>query len=280
MSTVQTIYNYLQHRPDMQVNTDDLIHITDQAVRTIAKRLYVLGSDLITGQMEVSIFAEQSYAASLAFVDSNPDTITDAASQFVVESFAADMPITTTHASNPGPFRIATVAAGTLTLASTDSVVAAIASSITVTSDDSYGYLPSDFWGLRDKPYIDGLTYPLLPLPDTDTALAYTSAGVPAYYKIRGTKIYVTPHTSSDYTIIADYFQRPTAITEKTDTIPFNELFDDLIAEYAYKYFRGGTVEREGLLSKMVIEGVDRIAAMYDARPPARFPQALNYDSY
>ena len=48
MSTVQTIYDYIQYRPDIQVTIDDLVHVVDQAVRTIAKRLYVLESDLIT----------------------------------------------------------------------------------------------------------------------------------------------------------------------------------------------------------------------------------------
>jgi len=230
MSTVADIYSFIQYRPDIQVTIDDLVHVVDQAVRTIAKRLYVLESDLITGQMEVDIFASVDYTASMAFVDSNPDTITDAASQFVAEGFEVDMPITTSHASNPGPFRIATVAVGTLTLATTDAVTAAIASSFKITSDDSYGFLPTDFWGLKNKPYLDGKDYTLLPLPSVDVEIAYTSAGEPRYYKIRGTKIYVTPHTSADYTIKADYFQKPTAITTTTATLPFNELFDDLIA--------------------------------------------------
>jgi len=78
MSTVQTIFDYIQYRPDIQVTIDDLVHVVDQAVRTIAKRLYVLESDLITGQMEVKVFAAVDYTAdTIAFVDSGPDTITD-----------------------------------------------------------------------------------------------------------------------------------------------------------------------------------------------------------
>ncbi len=282
MSTVADIYSYIQYRPDIQVTIDDLVHVVDQAVRTIAKRLYVLESDLITGQMEVKVFASVDYTASMAFADSNPDTITDAANQFVAEGFVADMPITTTHASNPGPFRIATATVGTLTLASTDSVVAAIASSFKITSDASFGYLPTDFWGLKGKPYIDGKDYTLTPLPSVEVEIAYPSSGEPRHYKIRGTKLYVTPHTSSDYTIKADYFQRPTSITTTAATLPFNELFDDLIAEYAVKYFRGAKTEgmpAEGLLSKMVIENVDLIANRYDRRAPVKFPQAVDWDN-
>jgi len=284
MSTVQTIYDYIQYRPDIQVTIDDLVHVVDQAVRTIAKRLYVLESDLITGQMEVKVFAEVSYTSNtIAFTDSGPDTITDSDSAFVTEGFEADMPITTDSSGNEGPFRIDTVAAGTLTLVSTDAVTAALAGSdVTITSDDSFGYLPSDFWGLKGKPYIDGKDYTLTPLPSVDVEIAYPSAGEPRHYKIRGTKLYVTPHTSSDYTIKADYFQRPTSITTTTATLPFNELFDDLIAEYAVKYFRGIKTEGavgENLLSRMVIENVDLIANRYDRRAPVEFPQAVDWNN-
>ncbi len=284
MSTVQTIYDYIQYRPDIQVTIDDLVHVVDQAVRTIAKRLYVLESDLITGQMEVKVFAEVEYTSdTIAFVDGATDTITDSDGAFVTEGFAADMPITTDSTGNAGPFRIDTAAAGTLTLVSTDAVTAALAGSdVTITSLDTFGYLPSDFWGLKGKPYLDGKDYTLLPLPSVDVEIAYPSAGEPRYYKIRGTKIYVTPPTSSDYTIKADYFQRPTSITTTTATLPFNEIFDDLIAEYAVKYFRGAKAEgagAENLLSKMVIENVDLIANKYDRRSPVEFPQAVDWNN-
>lgn len=283
MSTVADVYNFIQYRPDIQVTIDDLVHVVNQAVRTIAKRLYVLESDLITGQMEVKIFKEVEYTSdTIAFVDSGPDTITDSDSAFVTEGFVADMPITTDSTGNTGPFRLYTVAAGTLTLVSTDAVTAAISGSdVTITSDDSFGYLPSDFWGLKNKPYLDGKDYVLTPLPSVDIEIAYTSAGEPRHYKIRGTRMYVTPHTSSDYTIKADYFQRPTAITTTTATLPFNEIFDDLIAEYAIKYFRGAKsegVQAENLLSKMIIENVDLIANRYDRRAPVEFPQAVDWE--
>ena len=281
MSTVQDLYNFIQYRRDIQITADDLIHVADAAVRTIAKRLYAIGSDLITGQMEVDIFAEDAYTASMVFADSNPDTITDAASQFIVEGFSADQPITTTHASNPGPFRIATVAAGTLTLASTDSVVAATASTFTITSDDAYGYLPSDFWGLKDKPYVDGKTYALRPLPSQDVTLQYPSAGEPIYYRILGTKIYVIPNTSADYTIKGDYFQRPTALTVTTSTVPFNELFDDVIAEYIVRYFRGKESKSgvaETLLDKTLRAEVDLIANKHDRKAAVTFTQAVNWE--
>ena len=265
MSTIQNIYDSIQYRPDIQVTADDLIHVVNMAVRTIAKRLYVLESSLIIDQMSVSIFAEVEYEASLAF---GTNTITDAAEQFIEEGFEAGMEITTDAAANPGPYRISTVAAGTLTLAS--SVTTATAATVTVTSNDEVGFLPSDFWGMADKPYISGKKYPLLPLPSVNVALQYTT-GDPGYYKVKGTKIYVTPGTGSDYTIIADYFKRPTALTATGDTVPFNELFDDSIAEYIMRFFRGRMTGNEIMaLEKFIEESVDLVASKYDKRAPVR----------
>lgn len=281
MSTVDTIFKRVQNRRDMPTLAGNLIPVVDQAVRTIAKHLYMLGSSIIRARMTVPIYAEVSYTASLAF-NGTAGTITDALSGFVTEGFDSDMPITTTHATNTGPFHVETAIAGTLTCASTDTITTATASSITVTSDDSYGFLPSDFWGLADKPYLDGKTWPLLPLPSVDADLSYSGAGDPVYYRVMGTKIYVTPHTASDYDIIADYFQRPTEITTTTATLPFYELFDDLIAEYAEQYFRGMGREHGGIsiaaLEKLVRDNVDAVAARYDRKAPPGLAQGIAWD--
>ena len=204
--TVQSIYDYLQYRPDIQVNSDDLIHIVNMAIRAIAKRLYVLGSDIITGQLSVAIV---------------------------------------------------------------------------VATEDAYGVLPADFWGLKDKPYLSGYTYSLVPLPSQDVALYYPSTGVPIYYKIKGLNIYVIPEASANCTIIGDYFQKPTLVTASTSAIPFNELFDDLICEYIEIYFRGpqkksgNTIQ---ILDKLIRDGVDLIALKHDRKGPVQFPQAINWD--
>jgi len=77
-------------------------------------------------------------AGTIAFVDSNPDTITDSGLGFVAAGFTAGDKVTisgTTGALNDGVFTINTVAAGTLTLVSTDSVVAQIAGpNVTITA--------------------------------------------------------------------------------------------------------------------------------------------------
>jgi hypothetical protein len=272
MSTVEEVYDSIKYRPDININADDLIPIMNMSLRTIAKRLYVLESSLIVDEMAVKIFKSVDYTASMACVATG---FTDAAAQFIVEGFVIDMPITTTQASNPGPFRISTVAVDTLTVSTV--VTPAVAGVFKITSDDAYGYLPDDFWGLKDKPYISGKKYPLLPLPSVDVELQYLT-GDPIYYKVRGDKIYVTPHTGSDYTIVADYFQKPTSLTTTTDTVPFNELFDDLIAEYLTRYFRGKPSGVDNaLLDEMLFQGVDLVAAKYDKAAPAT-PSGINWD--
>lgn len=65
------------------------------------------------------------YSASLSFVDSNPDTITDGGSGFVTAGFVAGMFLNVSGTvSNDNQFTIATVAAGTLTLNAGDALTA------------------------------------------------------------------------------------------------------------------------------------------------------------
>lgn len=64
-------------------------------------------------------------AATIAFVDSDPDTITDSGSGFVTAEFQAGQSITVSgSASNDGTYTIASVVAGTITLESGDSLTA------------------------------------------------------------------------------------------------------------------------------------------------------------
>lgn len=67
-------------------------------------------------------------ATTIAFVDSNPDTITDSGSGFVTAGFTATDKITVVGStSNDGTYTIANVAAGTLTLDAGDTLVAEVA---------------------------------------------------------------------------------------------------------------------------------------------------------
>jgi hypothetical protein len=205
--TVQSIYDAIQYRRDINTNADDIIHIVNMAIRTIAKRLYALGSDLITGQLAVAI-------------------------DYDVE--------------------------------------------------DEYGVLPVDYWGLNGDPYISTRTITLAPLPSQAAALQYQSAGEPQYYQVRGLKMYLWPFAGEDITIKGAYFVKPTLVTAVTSAVPFNELFDDLIAEYIAMYFRGpgegGNIL--GILDKLVRDGVDMVALKYDRKGPTGCAQVINWNRW
>ena len=74
-----------------------------------------------------------------AFVDSNPDTLTDSVNQFVADGFIAGQTLTISGStSNDGDYTIATVAAGTITLIATDTLTAEIAGdTVTLTGTET-----------------------------------------------------------------------------------------------------------------------------------------------
>jgi hypothetical protein len=278
MSTAKDILERVRHCIDPQI---DALPVLNEAIRSVAKRLFVLQSSLLQAELSVSVWESVSLTAEdIAFVDSDPDTITSVAEAFVTTGFEAGMHITTDETDNAGPFEIDTVAAGTLTLISTDSLTAVSAGDeITITSDASYGDLPSDFWGLVEYPYLSGESWHLLPLPNQQVKHSYDNAGIPLYYQIKGARIEITPQAGSDYTIVGDYFAKPTAITALTDTMPYYELFDDVIAEYMRTRFLtrqqpGGT----SLSSIFMAEEIDRIAMVRDKKAPYHNKTGINWN--
>lgn len=97
---------------------------------------------VVAGVVEEEITFQGTAKASMtgtgiAFVDSDPDTLTDTGSQFIVEGFEAGDKITVAGStSNDGDYTIASVAAGTITLITTDSLTAEIAGdTVSITSE-------------------------------------------------------------------------------------------------------------------------------------------------
>jgi len=94
----------------------------NRAIKTIAKKLYILESDLLLGELSVPIFASIDYAAAtiglLSGGNETSDTITDSADGFVTAGFQVGMPIGMNSAlsGNLGPHRISSLVAGTITL--------------------------------------------------------------------------------------------------------------------------------------------------------------------
>jgi hypothetical protein len=93
--------------------------------------------------------------------------------------------------------------------------------------------LPSDFWGLFEDPWFDGIRYRLRPLPPGNQKVLYDGEyGEPRWYEVKGTTIYFIPGNTAAGTLKGDYFQKPAALSAGTDTIPYNEEFDDMIEEF------------------------------------------------
>jgi hypothetical protein len=256
----------------------NLFPALNRAIKIIADRLYLLDSSLVIGELSVSAYASVDYTAStIAFVDGGVDavdTITDSANQFVTEGFEADMPIETTCTSNLGPFRVTAVVAGTLTIHIENSVTKQIAgSSYKITSIADYGYLPDDFGGFVEKPYINGYTWELLPLPNQAAKLAYSSAGVTKFYKLKGNRLYLIPATNTDITIKGDYYKRATAITKMSNYVPFYGAMDGAIQEYLIKVLGGDPSGAEAALLALA----DLAASKRDKKAPVGMPGGIEW---
>ncbi len=256
----------------------NLFPALNRAISVISDRLYILESGLIIDELEILVYASIDYtAATIAFVDNSiegVDTITDSANQFVVEGFKAGMAIETTCSGNEGPFRITTAAAGTLTLHAEDAVaVQAVGTSYKITSSADYGYLPDAFGGFVEKPYIDGYTWELDPLPSQREKLVYSSAGTPHYYKIKGNRVYVIPATSTDITIKGDYYQKKTKITKMNQYVPFYETLDSAIQEYLVAVLGGDASQAEAAL----LASVELVALKRDKRAATGMPGGISW---
>lgn len=183
-------------------------------------------------------------ATTIAFVDSDPDTITDSDGAFLTEGFAAGMPIIISGAGesgNNGKFHyITTVAAGTITLVSTDKLTAEVAGE-EITIKSPCAALPSDYGrGLsfvasesQDKRIqIYSSFHKLLrkyPLLDDTGSVEFVA--------IKGNFLYYQPIPSSAETLTLHYYRKPTDMSASDSTpdgIP-SHLQERLLVNYAAK---------------------------------------------
>jgi hypothetical protein len=91
-------------------------------------------------------------ASTLAFTDNNPDTITDSNSGFVDAGFVAGMKIVVSGStSNNGTYTVDTVAAGTLTLSTDDSLTVEAAGEDVIVA----GAIPTKYDIVTNKRYYE-----------------------------------------------------------------------------------------------------------------------------
>lgn len=151
--------------------------------------------------------------------------------------------------------------------------------SIAIVATDTYGDLPSDFWGLVSYPYFSGYTWRLKPLPGLDVKISFTGDGIPLYYEVKGLKIYLTPSSGGSYTILGDYFAKPTKITATGDTMPFDELFDDVVASYMGAFFAGAGKGAGGTIlnPSYLHQEIDLIATKREKKAPFHLSGGINW---
>ena len=255
----------------------------NKALALIAKRLFILESDFAKGDMRMAAFAQVVYEAdTIAFApggDNGPDTIVDSADGFVDAGFVAGMCIKSDSPSNPGPFWIEAVAAGTITLRTSDRVLAASAGTdISLSSDPAAALLPADFWGMRSKPALEGARFPLNPIPSQTARLYYSGRTGPVeYYNLAGDKMNLYPGTASDIIIIGDYWKKPVRLTDMEDVLPFNDLFNDAIEEYLVAVLGGGPMAAVVSTKAILIDSVDLIVKMREIKAPERSTAGINW---
>ena len=297
MSTVQSILDNLGFEFDDPAS-DKVYAVFNLAIRTIAKRLYQLNSDLAVAALDVDLYAVDTVSADdISFADDDPDTINSVVEDLSVFNSGSYLTVTGSTSNNdtfqiskttaPANGNLVTPFDGTITLESDESLTAeAAGDDVILTSIADYADLPSDFWGLRpdrgsgkSEIYIEDKTYLLSPSPGLSTEIQYTSAGEPLWYRIINGVIWMFPGTSSDITIAGYYFQKPTAVSLTTSTIPYNELFDDAISA-AVKRWPTGSLDTNAIksLTFMMWEAVDSIVSKSEGFQPANLPQGVNWE--
>jgi hypothetical protein len=94
-------------------------------------------------------------------------------------------------------------------------------SALTITADAQVEALPSDFWGFKSPPYIDGSPDVVLQkLTPADLRATYPDAttGTPAHYAIEGENILFGPTPSSAQTIKGTYYSVISPLNSGTST--------------------------------------------------------------
>ncbi len=170
---------------------------------------------LVASQANYSLAATIT-GTTIAFADSDPDTITDSGSGFVTAGFESGMTITISGAAQSGnnsTFTIETVAAGTLTLDADDEVTAeGAANSITITQQDPFLQIDKVERYVTGQPPREIRIIDSLDLQD-HTNIGDSEADPDACYFIGDTMYFVeTPSAAKEYVRVWMVRQEPTTI--------------------------------------------------------------------
>lgn len=295
MSTVTTLNNAIKARVGTYTSAD-LLAFTNLAVRTIAKKLLSLESEMAKkeGGFSITLAKEDAYATLpsdfWALVDRPYEngklySLSPVPNQETILKYKPDV-----KDSNQGVLTYP--AATTFKDAGQDfddwknDGTATTTYKVKVTNSDgtvSWGYI-GDIVGVDDTTitvYTDkdlttagwNGTSPSGKTPSSYQVI-YQTTGTPTYYELIGkSSLYIYPPKSEETIILGEYYYMPTELTVVGDTIPYGELFDDAIEEYIVKVMRSGYTGEDQysvavLMQDFLWSAVDRIALKRGKRAP------------
>jgi hypothetical protein len=212
-----------------RVGQDEVTDISALTARTHADRILQYlneGQNLIYAEeLEwYSLYKTRKWstvtyqAATIAFNNANPDTITDSANGF--GSFASGQQVLVSGSdSNDGTYTVQTAAAGTLTLQSADNLTAEAAGETVTITAITYA-VPSD-WA-RTYALLDTTNDTFLTPDDTVTFDEVdpdsSETATPTHYGLDADYIRIYPIPAGTYSLRERYYALPTAFTANTDT--------------------------------------------------------------
>ena len=290
MSTVDDLLGHIEPRIG---DYADLLWAFNHAVRTISKRLFTLESDLIKTAMVLDFDIEESSVnivstytafwglAERPYLNGKDAPLSPVPSQSLILGYKPEL-----HDTNQGALSYSTndfVDAGQ---DFSDWYGGNYVYKLVVTNSDgtiSWGYIggydavtKANIYSDRDYDTAGWLgTSPSGKTPSSYEVQSQ-AIGTPRYFELKGTYLHIYPCDDEALVVYGDYFAKPTELTDTTDTVPFLELFDDVIEEYVVKIVRSGYSGADDksdptLLRAFVWEAVDSVVATRSQAYPRGF---------
>lgn len=280
MSTVANLLSNVQPRIG---SPPSLYWAINHAIRTVAKRLFILESDIIKSSMVLEFGVEEdsklitsTYSdfwglAGRPYLNGEKDPLEPAKSN---DHLAYKPEV---HDSNQGSLSYSSNEFTDDGQDFSDYTEGNYIYKLVVTNDDStesWGYIGGTDGDTTAQVYQDRScdtagwngTDPSGKTPSS-YEVQTQAIGKPRLFELKGNTLHIYPCDEDEWIVYGDYFAKPTELTSTTDTIPFKELFDDVIEEHVVKIFRSGFTGNDKksdfrLLQDFTWKAVDEIVSL------------------
>ncbi len=290
MSTVQDLINDIEPRIG---EYPSVLWAVNLAIRTIAKRLFILKSGIIKTSFALTYAVEEdsksfltSYSgfwglAGKPYQNGKQNKLIAVTNEVDILQYKPEV-----HDINQGALSYSTndfIDAGQ---DFSDYTSGNYIYKLVVTNNDStenWGYIGGTDGDTAAKIYTDrdfGTAGWYGTDPVAKTPLSYEvqtqAIGEPLYFELKGNDLHIYPSYTEEIIIYGDYFERPTKIEAVGATVPYNELFDDIIEEYIVRIVRSGFTGKSNksdpiLLQEFIYQAVDEVLAARSKTMPGGF---------